>query len=264
MIVAAFYFPQFYADPTLEQWFGPRGSDWENVRSALSRHCGHRVLTPGELGEYDTADPSVRVAQRNLALSHGIDSFCYYHYWSDGKRLLDVVERSIFAGALDAEMPFFLCWANHDWYRALAGGGKESLRPQSYSARHFGEHAAYLRSMFAHPAYLTIDGRPVMLVYEPLASSEIASWARELRAHSLISPLLLGVEWCPTDREKILRNGFDGTIATTPPRRTSSREAPDGTCGGGASGAPVMVPPASVLPRRSSIASLGTLGPSRR
>ena len=215
MIVAAFYFPQFYADPTLEEWFGRRGSDWENVRSALSRHCGHRVLTPGELGDYDIADPLVRVAQRTLALSHGVDSFCYYHYWSDGKRLLDVVERSIFAGALDAEMPFFLCWANHDWYRALPDGGKESLRQQSYSAAHFAEHAAYLHSMFAHPAYLTVDGRPVMLVYEPLAS-EIASWARELRASSLISPLLLGVEWHPADREEILRNGFDGTIAPIP------------------------------------------------
>ena len=216
MRVAAFYFPQFHTDPALEEWFGCRGSDWENVRSATPRNRGQRILTPGELGEYDLVDPAVRAAQRKLAQIHGVDAFCYYHYWSDKQRLLEVVERSILAEDLASEMPFFLCWANHDWYRALTGGGKECLRPQSYSAGLFAEHAAYLRCLFAHPAYLTFGGRPLMIVYEPLASPEIAGWVRELKASAVLSPLLLGVEWEPCDREAILNLGFDGTVAPIP------------------------------------------------
>ena len=44
---------------------------------------------PGELGYYDLTDPTVREAQAQLARAYGVEAFCYYHYWFEGRRLLE-------------------------------------------------------------------------------------------------------------------------------------------------------------------------------
>ncbi len=44
---------------------------------------------PGELGFYDLRVAETRMAQAALARAHGVDAFCYYHYWFEGRRLLE-------------------------------------------------------------------------------------------------------------------------------------------------------------------------------
>ena len=44
---------------------------------------------PGALGFYDLRLPETRAAQAELAAAHGIEAFCYWHYWFAGRRLLE-------------------------------------------------------------------------------------------------------------------------------------------------------------------------------
>jgi hypothetical protein len=44
---------------------------------------------PSDPGFYDVRVPETREAQATLAREHGLDGFCYYHYWFNGKRILE-------------------------------------------------------------------------------------------------------------------------------------------------------------------------------
>jgi hypothetical protein len=215
-LIAALYFPQFHFDPTLDSWFGKGGLDWENVRATKPRFEGHNILRPGSLGEYDLSLSAGRIVQKELALSRGIGAFCYYHYWSDGDRVLDVVERSILGGELEEEMPFFICWANHDWYDRDSKGFKKMLRRQKYSLNSWSAHAEYLSEMFSHPAYMHFNDRPLLLVYQPLDSLNLIGWTETIKQMLHPAPFLLGVEWKKGDRLRILQQGFDGSVAPIP------------------------------------------------
>ena len=162
----AFYLPQFHRVAENDAWWGEGFTEWTNVRDGRPRFPGHtQPHVPGELGYYDLTDPDVRAAQASLAGRHGIDAFCYYHYWFGGRRLLERPFDEVLRSG-EPDFPFLLCWANEPWTRAWSGGGRHVLMPQPYSDIDDVAHIRALLPAFADPRYLRIDGRPVFLVYK--------------------------------------------------------------------------------------------------
>ena len=174
----AFHLPQFHPTPENDEWWGPGFTDWINVARATPRFRGHQQPhEPGELGYYDLRVPEVRAAQAELAAGHGIDAFCYYHYWFDGRQLLQrPVDEILRLG--EPDFPFLLCWANEPWTRAWDGKTSSVLLPQTYSPDDDVAHLRWLAEVFADPRYLRIDGKPVFLVYrafhlpDPVATTD--------------------------------------------------------------------------------------------
>lgn len=174
--VIAFYLPQYHPIPENDQWWGKGFTEWTNVGKAKSLFKGHyQPRVPGDLGYYDLRVPETRKAQADMAREYGVEGFCYWHYWfGNGKRL---IERP-FNEVLDSnepDFPFCLAWANETW-KGFDHGLKnrnvliEQLYPgiEDYSA-HFYE----VLPAFKDKRYITVDGKPLFMIYKPLATPEV-------------------------------------------------------------------------------------------
>ena len=163
----AFYLPQFHPIPENDEWWGKGFTEWTNVTRAKPLFAGHyQPHVPGEFGYYDLRLPEIREAQAELAKEHGISGFIYYHYWFNGKRLLErPFEEILESGSPD--FPFALCWANEEWTRNWDAQTGTVLMPQEFSEEDDLAHIRYLAEVFKDDRYIKVDGRPMMLVYRP-------------------------------------------------------------------------------------------------
>lgn len=209
--LVAFYLPQFHPFPENDRWWGKGFTEWSNVAKARANFLGHeQPRLPTELGFYDLRVPEVMHEQARLARAYGLAGFCFYYYWFQGKRLLELpVERLLGPSAPD--LPFCLCWANENWTRRWDGGDGESdvLMGQAHSDA---DDEAVIRDLMRylrHPRYLRVNGRPMLLVYRvelfPDIRRTTGIW-RELCRREGIGELHL-----------VRVDSFENAAGTTPP-----------------------------------------------
>ena len=85
----------------------------------------YQPQVPADLGFYDLRLAETRAAQAAMATEYGIDGFCYYHYWVEGRRLLERPFDEVL-GSGRPHFPFCLCWANENWTRKWSGAMERS------------------------------------------------------------------------------------------------------------------------------------------
>lgn len=134
-----------------------------SARPLFRGHSQPRV--PGELGFYDLRNGSTRASQADLARAHGIEAFCYWHYWFDGTRLLGTPLDEVLR-TREPSFGFCLAWANQAWTRTWLGSG-EVLMSQPYSQADDIAHGRFLAKVFSDDRYLRVDGKPLFAVYRP-------------------------------------------------------------------------------------------------
>jgi lipopolysaccharide biosynthesis protein len=172
----AFHLPQFHPIPENDEWWGRGFTEWTNVTKARPLFDGHyQPHLPTDLGFYDLRLPEARRAQADLAREYGIHGFCYYHYWFNGRRLLEKPVEAILQSG-EPDFPFMLCWANENWSRRWDGGEDKLLMKQDYHDGDAEEHIRALLPYFQDPRYIRIDGRPVFAVYRPGLITNLESY----------------------------------------------------------------------------------------
>ncbi len=187
----AFYLPQYHPVQENDEWWGKGFTEWTNVTRATPKFRGHyQPHLPEELGFYDLRLPETRQAQADLAREHGIHGFCYYHYWFNGRRILERPFNEVLESQ-KPDFPFCLCWANENWTRAWDGNDRDVLLQQNYSHQDDIEHIRSLIPAFRDKRYIRIDNKPLFLVY---------------RSHLLPNPIETARLW----QEEMKSAGFDG------------------------------------------------------
>lgn len=164
----AFYLPQFHPIPENNEWWGKGFTEWTNVAKAKALFPGHyQPHVPADLGFYDLRVPETRIAQAELAREHGIEGFCYWHYWFGGKRLLERPFNEVLKSG-EPKFPFCLGWANESWSGIWHGCADKILMEQTYlgieeEERHFN---AVVDALFDE-RYLRVDDKPIFYIYKP-------------------------------------------------------------------------------------------------
>ena len=180
--VIAFYLPQFHQIPENDEWWEAGFTEWTNVKKAKPLFRGHhQPRLPGRLGYYDLRSAEIREHQAKLASDHGIEAFCYWHYWfGGGRRILELPFNEVVTSG-EPSMPFCLAWANQTWTGIWHGAPDRILIQQQYlGSDDEREHFISILAAFRDPRYMKVEGKPIFVVYDakglPDTASFVAHW----------------------------------------------------------------------------------------
>ncbi len=183
----AYFLPQFHSIEENDRAWGKGFTEWTNTKKAKPLFEGHyQPKTPLNENYYNLLNDDVKIWQAELAKKYGIFGFCYYHYWfKDGKQLLEKPAEQMLRNK-DVDIPFCFSWANENWSKLWDGGKKELIAEQSYGGeKDWKKHLDYLADFFKDERYITLDGKPIFLIYKPEEIPNVNKmldyWNREIR-----------------------------------------------------------------------------------
>lgn len=200
MKIIAYYLPQFHAIQENNEWWGEGFTEWSNMKKATPLIDGHfQPRVPLNNNYYNLLDKSVMKWQIETAKKYGVYGFCVYHYWFDGKLLLEKpMENLLHDKTLD--IPFFFCWANDAWTNIWKGENDtlKTLIMNHYDKQSdWEDHFYYLLQFFKDDRYIKENNKPVLAIYNPAI----------IKKKHLVKMLKL---W----ERLAIQNGFSGMIYT--------------------------------------------------
>ena len=217
----AFYFPQFHAIPENNLWWGKGFSDWQLVKNALPIFNGHnQPRIPYDEDYYNPCDLSTLKKQIDIAKQYGIGGFMFYHYWFDGKLLLEK-PLEVFLAHKELDMPFCICWANESWTRAWKGHPEETLITQTHVPKKemWEKHFYYLLPFLKDERAMKVQDKVVILIYQPSLiknSSQMLDYWRSLALKNGLSGLyFIAVKNHQNNNLDILKS-YDGILKFQP------------------------------------------------
>ncbi len=162
----AFYLPQFHPISENDRWWGPGFTEWTNVAKAKPLFPGHyQPHIPADLGFYDLRVSETRAAQAEMAKKYGIEGFCYWHYWFNGKRLLEKPFNEVLKSG-EPDFPFCLAWANESWTGVWHNLPNKIMMEQTYGGeKDYTQHFYSLLPAFHDKRYIKVEDKPLFAIY---------------------------------------------------------------------------------------------------
>jgi hypothetical protein len=181
--VIAMYLPQYHPIPENDETWGKGFTEWTNVAQARPLFKGHhQPRIPADLGFYDLRMPGIKEQQAKLALDAGIEGFMYWHYWfGNGKMLLEKPFQEVLQSG-SPDFPFALGWANHSWSTKTWTKDKalqqnKMIAEQLYLGdEDYIKHFEYVLPAFKDKRYITVDGKPLFIIFDPMAFSDVSNF----------------------------------------------------------------------------------------
>ena len=204
----AFYLPQYHSFPENDAWWGRGFTEWTNVKKGSPAFEGHYQprIPHKDIGYYSLENIETLKKQATLAKQHGIYGFCFYYYWFSGKRLMEKPVDMLLEHP-EIDLPFCLCWANENWTRAWDGKTRDILIAQEYSEKDDGIFIPDMKRYLDDRRYIRIDGKPVILVYNPSQIRDcrrsFSKWRESARRLGIGEILIWTVQTSNSDAKKL-------------------------------------------------------------
>ncbi|MDQ8204992.1 glycoside hydrolase family 99-like domain-containing protein [Pelagicoccus sp. SDUM812003] len=215
----AIHLPQYHPTKENDEWWEKGFTEWTNVTKAKPLFTNHyQPRLPADLGFYDLRVPEVRAAQAELARNAGIEGFCYWHYWFDGKKLLErPVEEIVKSG--EPDFPFCLGWANHTWSSHWIGAERRTLIEQTYPGpedheKHFYDVLPALKDQ----RYICVHKKPMFVIFRPAeipnCKDFIDQWQRLAKENGLNGIHFVAHLFDDELEYPYSENGYDAAVVT--------------------------------------------------
>lgn len=164
----AFYLPQFHQIKENDEWWGEGFTEWTNMKKAGPLYENHyQPRIPLNNNYYDLTDVETLKWQAALANKYGVDGFCIYHYWFNGKMLLEKPIEILYKNP-DINIEYCICWANESWTNAWVSSQNKVLIEQTYGdEEEWKAHFDYFLKFFCDKRYIKHEGKPVLVIYRP-------------------------------------------------------------------------------------------------
>lgn len=184
MKVIANYLPQFHEIEENNEWWGKGFTEWTNTKKGRPLFRNHyQPIEPKEDNYYDLMNKETIKWQTKIAQDNSIYGFAYYHYWSNGKKLLEKPAENLLQWK-DINQRFCFVWANHDWKRSWDGTSEILIKQEYGNEKNWIEHFNYLKQFFEDERYIKIDNKPVFGIYD---SSKIKDMDKMIRTWNELS-----------------------------------------------------------------------------
>ena len=178
MRLFAFFLPQFHSIPENDEWWGEGFTEWTNVKKAMPLFKRHtQPIHPLNDYYYNLLDLSTIRWQTDLMNQYRIDGFIYYHYYFEGKLLLEKPAEILLKNK-DINQNFFFCWANHSWKRSWEGKSTVLIEQTYGDIEAWEAHFQYLLPFFKDERYEKKDNKPLFMFFFPFfkEKNEIVSY----------------------------------------------------------------------------------------
>jgi len=215
-----FYFPQLHAIPENNKWWGENYTDWDRVKvaPALTKNH-HQPRIPLNHNYYDQSLADTIKWQIDLATSFNIYGLNFYHYWFNGKLLLEKPIQ-LFKN-INHDLKYCITWANETWSKRWDGKFNEILIKQEHAVDYdeWTAHFNYLIQFFEDERYIRIDAKPVFLIYRPDIFPQINAFLKFLedkcKERGLPGIYAIGIKAYETTNKDVY-NGFDAVLKFQP------------------------------------------------
>lgn len=171
--VAAYYWPAYHPDPRFKEIdvFPDGKGEWEAIYKAKPKFEGHEVPKVPRWGYADETDPAVMEKKIATALDYGVNVMIFDWYWyGDRPFLEDALNKGFLKAKNSKDMKFYLMWANHDHtsYLDPSNPDKSTIYWAGGVDRKIfdGMIDHIINDYFKQPNYYTINGEPVLSIYE--------------------------------------------------------------------------------------------------
>lgn len=171
--VAAYVWPAYTGDELRARQFWPEGiGEWQSVKNSVKKFPEHDWPRRPLWGYVNEADPYVMEMEINVAADNGVNVFIYDWYWYDKRPFL---ENCLNDGYLKAKnnnrVKFYLMWANHNvtdvWDIRNSHTQDNIIWDGAVDRNEFEKIANRMISKYMkHPSYYTINGEPVLMIYD--------------------------------------------------------------------------------------------------
>ena len=166
--ILAYHLPAYHRIPENDKWHGEGFTEWVTTKKGVKfSKYQHQPKIPYNNNYYDLSRIEDIRWQCKIAKEHGVDGFCFYHYWFGGKKIFEKPTELLLENK-DIDIEYCFAWANEEWRNTWTDklDEPELLMAQNYDdLSDWKNHFLYLLQFFNDDRYLKIDNKPVFMIY---------------------------------------------------------------------------------------------------